>query len=76
MIAVRYSCPQCNVTDATVQVRLREPGEDVLKWMDAVTAALGADHAERSPHCHPDRLANVKIPLTPGAPSIGFPAQN
>lgn len=73
-IPVRYSCPPCWLLDVVVQVPERKPGEDVAAWMRQTIEHLGADHAGRSPWCHPEKLTDVKVPLSkrPGA-GIGEP---
>lgn len=68
-ITVRYSCHECGIKDAAVEVPAREL-EDVLVWMDATGRLLGADHARRSPRCRPDHLSDLKIPIE-GADRVG-----
>lgn len=68
-IEVLYSCHSCGLNDVKVQVPARTE-ENVLVWMETTGAYLSADHDKRSPHCHPDTLSNVKIPIT-GTDRIG-----
>lgn len=72
MIRVRYSCAACDVEEQEVDVRPREPGEDVAAWMrEAVQAGIGIDHRSRSPWCRSTTAANVKIPLPKDGRGIG-----
>lgn len=72
MIGILYSCQECGIKDAEVQVRFRESEEDVLAWMkQVVEPALGADHFVHSPDCHPESLQNVKIPVPAGTQFLG-----
>jgi hypothetical protein len=61
---VMYSCHDCGLKKVGVNVPART-GEDVAMWMQVIlTPALVADHCQRSPHCKPDSLADVMIPIT------------
>lgn len=76
-IGVRYSCALCGLADVEVAVRIREPEEDVIHWMEgAVIPALGRDHFNRSPECRPLTLTSVKIPVPPGTAMVGGPVVN
>ena len=76
-IGVRYSCALCGLEDVEVAVRIRGRDEDVIQWMEnAVMPALGRDHFNRSPECHPSTLTQVKIPVPPGTAMIGVPVVN
>jgi hypothetical protein len=76
LIGILYSCHLCGIKNAEVQVRLREPTEDVIAWMEqAVIVTLSVDHDERSPHCHPEQLCDIKIP-TDGRRYVGGPVEN
>lgn len=67
MLGIRYTCALCELYDVTVEVRFREPAEDIIVWMkQVVEPALGKDHQRRSPDCHPTMLTQVKIPMPPG----------
>jgi hypothetical protein len=69
-ITVRYSCPACGIRKREVEVQARE-SEDVIEWMEKVCIiALGNDHASVSPHCHPEELKDVMIPIH-GSDKIG-----
>lgn len=72
-LTVRYSCHACGIEKAEVPVRYRSSSEEVLDWMlQVLTPALLADHDSRSPHCRPEGLDDVMIPIT-GAQYIGGP---
>lgn len=71
-IEIRYSCGACGLKDVAVDVPARDSDEDVLLWMDATGLLLGRDHHERSPHCQPKMLQDVKIPIA-GADWVGGP---
>lgn len=71
-IQVLYSCDLCGLKDVAVDVPMRGE-EDVLQWMDKTVIHLGNDHFRRHPECHPEKLTNIKIPIT-GAEKIGGPA--
>lgn len=73
-IGVLYSCGACGIIKAEVAVRYRQPDEDVVVWVrDVMTPALGADHFQRSPHCHPETLSEVHIPMPDGTQIVGGP---
>ena len=73
MIRVLYSC-DCGIQDREVEVRLREPGEDVVHWVrDVVGAAVGADHAQHSPECRRTIMRELKIPVPAGTEMVGGP---
>lgn len=65
MITVLYSCKQCGLKDRAVQVPAREHQDvDVVRWMrEVVGSVLSDDHRRASPHCRPDSLSDIKIPL-------------
>lgn len=71
-IVLRYSCRACGLKDVAVTVLARDSDEDVLLWMDATGLLLFRDHRDRSPHCQPKTLQNVKIPMV-GAEWVGGP---
>lgn len=72
-IRVLYSCQLCGLVDAVVPVPARQAETDVRDWMSTVCIiAVGADHAAKSPNCHPETLSAVKIPIS-GADYIGGP---
>ncbi len=73
-IRVLYSCPQCGLSRAACLVPARRE-EDVLTWMDGLIRQLGADHARRSPACHPDQLHDLMIPVM-GTDRVGGPIQH
>lgn len=75
-LSILYSCPLCRLRDATVEVRLRRPDEDVVAWMkEVVEPGLVRDHRSRSPSCTAPSARDVKIPLT-GRQYIGGPAEH
>lgn len=68
---VLYSCPECGLVDVPVPVPSRTT-EDVVQWFEGVMIRyLGVDHARRSPHCHPNKLRDVKIPMPAGTDRVG-----
>ena len=71
-ITVLYSCHACGLKRIEVDVLARE-NEDVVAWMDAVGHKLSEDHARKSPHCRPQTLSDVMIPIA-GAEKVGGPA--
>jgi len=73
-IQVFYSCPLCALRKVAISVPARE-GEDVLQWMEATLRLLAADHAQRSPTCHPDQLHDLMIPMT-GTARVGGPVEH
>lgn len=74
-VKVRYSCARCGISNAEVELRVREPNEGVVAWMrNVVETGLGADHYRRSPHCRTRTLSQIKIPILPGSVHIGGPA--
>jgi hypothetical protein len=61
-IHVRYSCPDCDLVGVVCHVPARG-SEDVLAWMEQTIIHLSADHARRSPGCHPAELKDLWIPV-------------
>lgn len=75
-ITVRFSCHACGIRDQQVVVRPRAHGEDIVHFLEqVVTPALGETHHMLSPHCHPKRLSDVKIPAPEGG-TVGGPTVN
>lgn len=68
---VLYSCVPCGLRRVPVDVPARGE-EDVLAWMEKLGHAMSMDHARRSPHCHPESLTEVMIPMT-GTDRVGGP---
>ena len=69
-ISVLYSCHQCGLKKIAVAVPARTD-EDVVVWVETIMGRrLAGDHAQRSPHCHPDTLDEVMIPMT-GTDRVG-----
>ena len=71
-ITCRYSCEGCGLDQVACAVPARAD-EDVLVWMEQTIRHLCADHARRSPHCHPQSLQELMIPIR-GADRIGGPS--
>lgn len=71
-ISVVYTCGLCDVTDATVQLPARDSEQDLLEWMNQLTAAIQADHLRRSPGCFARKIRHVKIPIA-NAEWVGGP---
>lgn len=72
MVTVLYSCRVCGALDRPVEVKAREPDQDLMLWMTAVQIALGADHATRA--CH-SPVCDLKIPLPKDADYLGQPTK-
>lgn len=70
-ITCKYSCHLCGLKAIEVAVPARGD-EDVISWMKALGKYLSEDHHAKSPHCRPDTLSNVMIPIT-GANKVGGP---
>lgn len=71
MISIRYKC-RCMAKEAAVDIRDREDGEDIIRWMNcAVQPGLGEDHRRRSPSCRASKTEYVKIPARENAPFLG-----
>lgn len=65
------SCNLCGLVDLHVYVPVRKEGQDVVDWMHKVfTPKASEAHHFCSPHCRPDQLTNVKIPMS--SKGIGF----
>lgn len=73
-IKVQYSCDACGIENREVSIRYRESDEPILAWMEIVIASLGFDHHSQSPHCHPELLSRIKIPVPDGSQQIGGPS--
>lgn len=68
MIEVILKC-RCTDGEVKLQVRERAEGEDILVWMEHVTARVGAWHSIRL--CSETKLEYMKIPLA-GRPDAGI----
>ena len=75
-IQILYSCHLCGVVKARLDVVERSSGEDVLRWMDKVSEAIGADHAGRSPSCGATKISEVWIPVPDGTQNVGQRVKN
>jgi hypothetical protein len=76
IIEVLYTCEECGLTDVPVPVVARTT-EDVVVWLEQVAVpALARDHARRSPRCHVDKFADVKVPMPAGTSKIGGTVEN
>ena len=60
-IVCRYSCPTCGILDRPIQVRAREPAEDILAFVRRLGDAIGVDHRQIAPGCR-GPTCNIKIP--------------
>lgn len=70
-IDVRYSCDACGLRSVVVSVPARmSDDEDVAVWMDRTVRLTWQDHWRRSPHCRPETLTNLMIPVS-GATRVG-----
>lgn len=75
MIGIVYSCDGCGLKDAVVELPYRESEEDVVTWLQTkVGAAVGQDHARRSPKCRSE-TCDLRIPMPPGTQWVGGPVQ-
>jgi len=72
LLPVTYSCGLCGLVDAKCWVNARGK-EGVVTWMQSTIAQYSADHAERSPGCHPKELQNLKVPVDKDGSRIGDP---
>ena len=61
-VKVRYSCRECGLRDAVVEI-IPRTDEDIVVWMKALNVVLSRDHHARSPTCEPKALQDVKIPI-------------
>jgi hypothetical protein len=67
-LSIEYSCPDCGLASVSAVVRYRESTEDVVAFMKTVVEpGLSQDHAHRSPHCRPEQLRDIKIPIPAAA---------
>lgn len=73
-VTVLYSCHCCGIRRQEVDVPARGE-EDVLVWMKTMGEHLSRDHHMRSPHCRPETLSDVMIPIA-GTSKVGGPAEN
>lgn len=65
------TCAHCGLVDLRFYVPVRKDGQDVVEWMHKVfTPKASEAHHFWSPHCRPDQLTNVKIPMS--SKGIGF----
>lgn len=72
-IRVFYSCFQCGLDDAGVEVPARREAESVIDWLDRTSLLLADDHSERSPECFIKEFSQIKIPYygeRVGAPQV------
>lgn len=74
-ITVLYSRHGCGLHRAEVSVPMRQPDQDLMKWMDTLGICLANDHAKRSPECTAHSCADVMIPIA-GTEYVGGPAVN
>lgn len=74
-ITVLYSCNGCGLKRAEVSAPIRQPDQDLMKWMDTLGICLAQDHAKRSPDCTAHSCSDVMIPIN-GAQYVGGPAVN
>lgn len=64
-IQVRYVCGKCDLPERKVAVIGRGATEDIVVFMERLTAKLMQDHWSMSPGCNPGEFECVKIPLGP-----------
>jgi hypothetical protein len=60
-----YSCTECGIEGAGVDVPEREPEkQNVVEWLEGVAIhVIADDHRRRSPHCQAKQLAELQIPI-------------
>lgn len=76
VLHIDYTCEECGLEKVEIPVRARRIGEDVVAWVnDAVTPAISASHAGRSPDCDAKTITQVRIPIA-GSKVIGRPPEN
>jgi hypothetical protein len=72
-ITVKYSCHQCGLHRAEVEVRLRKPNEDVAEWVEMIVGwDVKVDHSMRSPLCSAVSVQDLMIPIE-GRSMVGGP---
>lgn len=67
-ITLRYTCVQCFLVDAELEVVARKEEQDIRNWMDYVVRQVGNDHRLRSPSCMADKITHLKIPVYDDVP--------
>jgi hypothetical protein len=73
MLRCLYSCKDCGVQRAGVDVPERADGQVVTEWVESVLImAIAADHNARSPKCRPETFSEVMIPVPEEAKGVGF----
>ena len=61
-IPVLYCCEECCLTYRRVNVPVRNPSSDVVKWMEQVViTAIAFDHRVVSPRCRATRISDTLI---------------
>ena len=72
-IRCMYSCLQCGIVKAPVDVPVRGEDEDMGHWVsETVGWAIKRDHDQRSPACGATKIDQVWIPLS-GRDKVGGP---
>lgn len=72
-IVVKYSCALCGLHRVDCSVPARDPGEDIVSYMQNITVLVCIDHDRRSPGCKPKELSELLIPMHEGSDRIGGP---
>lgn len=73
IIEVMYSCYECGIKKAKVNVPIRTT-EDVVFWVEQIVGhQIKADHLKRSPFCTATSVQDLMIPIT-GVNKIGGPS--
>lgn len=68
-VTVRYSCLECGLSAAEVEVPAHTRREDPRVWVVTKLAyALRDDHARRSPICRCREMTEVLVPITSTGP--------
>ena len=73
-IDVKYSCKGCGVKERDVAVRVREPSENVVQWVERASKRVSLDHGQHSPNC-PAEVFDLKVPID-GRPEVGGPVKH
>ena len=70
-LTCKFTCLECNLTDAQVFVKPRLDGQDVANWMETVCIPTVCEaHNFLSPHCKPEALTSLWVPLS--SRGVGF----
>lgn len=71
MLEVMWSCHGCGHKKVKLDVRFRHPDEDIVSFVEDVTAACGRNHGRISPECSEGKI-DLYIPQPNGGEGIGM----